>query len=103
MTGLIQVLRTEQFTRWLDRLRDLRAKTRIELRLDRLAAGLPGDVKSVGHGVGELRIDYGPGYRVYFVRRDAKLVVLLCGGDKATQDRDIVRAKSIAASLGENL
>lgn len=103
MTGFIQVLRTEQFTRWLDRLRDLRAKTRIELRLDRLAAGLPGDVKSVGHGVGELRIDYGPGYRVYFVRRDAKLVVLLCGGDKATQDRDIVRAKSIAATLGENL
>ena len=103
MTGFIQVLRTEQFTRWLDRLRDLRAKTRIELRLDRLAAGLPGDVKSVGHGVGELRIDYGPGYRVYFLRRDAKLVVLLCGGDKATQDRDIVRAKSIAATLGENL
>lgn len=100
---MIQVRRTPQFTRWLDRLRDLRAKTRIELRLDRVAAGLPGDVKSVGDGVGELRIDYGPGYRVYFVRRGAKLVVLLCGGDKATQDRDIVHAKSIAASLGENL
>ncbi|WP_027173485.1 type II toxin-antitoxin system RelE/ParE family toxin [Methylobacterium sp. 10] len=91
--------RTDVFDGWLRGLRDARAKARVALRLDRLAHGNAGDMKSVGEGVSELRIDYGPGYRIYFVRRGEALVILLCGGDKGSQDRDIARAKAIARTV----
>jgi putative addiction module killer protein len=91
--------RTDVFDGWLRGLRDTRVTARIALRLDRLAHGNPGDVKPVGEGVSELRIDYGPGYRIYFVRRGEALVILLCGGDKGSQDRDIARAKAIARTV----
>jgi putative addiction module killer protein len=80
-------------------LRDARARGRIVMRIDRLADGNPGDVRPVGDGVSEMRIDYGPGYRVYFVRRGETLTVLLCGGDKATQARDIALANRLAGEL----
>lgn len=82
-------------------MRDHRAKARISHRIDRLAMGNPGDVKPVGEGVSELRIDYGPGYRVYFVRDGAVVIVLLCGGDKRTQSKDIEQAKALARTLKE--
>jgi putative addiction module killer protein len=94
-----EIRRTDEFDGWLKELRDARAKARIAARIDRLALGNPGDVKPVGEGVSELRIAYGPGYRVYFVRRSEAVVVLLCGGDKASQDRDIARAKEIAGTV----
>lgn len=81
------------FERWLDALRDVRARARIKKRLDRIGLGNLGDFKPVGEGVMELRIDYGPGYRVYFARSGATIVLLLCGGDKSTQEQDILRAK----------
>lgn len=96
---MLEIRRTPAFAKWIDGLRDARAKARIALRIDRLALGNPGDVKPVGGGVSELRIDHGPGYRVYFVRRGETLIVLLCGGDKTSQDSDIARAKAIAATL----
>lgn len=77
-------------------LRDREARARITVRIRRLSLGNPGDVKPVGSGVSEMRIDYGPGYRVYFIRRGDTVVVLLCGGDKRTQDRDIARALELA-------
>lgn len=92
---------TGQFSEWISGLRDGQARIRIVRRLDRLAAGNPGDVKPVGEGVSEMRIDYGPGYRVYFVQRGAVLVLLLCGGDKKTQDRDIGIAKALARNWKE--
>lgn len=82
----------EPFRDWLDHLRDMGAKERILKRLRRLAEGNPGDNRSVGHGICELKIDYGPGYRLYYARRGATWVILLCGGDKSSQRRDIVRA-----------
>lgn len=94
-------LETEVFTAWLDRLRDGRARVRIVERLRRFSGGNPGDIKAVGEGVGELRIDYGPGYRVYFCERGDIVVILLCGGDKASQDRDIRRAKVLAREFKE--
>ena len=87
------------FDRWLLGLRDQRAAARIATRLERLSQGHWGDVKPVGEGVSELRITYGPGYRVYFVQRGAVLVILLCGGDKGSQDRDIRNAKSLAKEV----
>lgn len=84
------------FDRWMTGLRDTRARARIAARIDRLAMGNPGDVKPVGSGVSELRIDYGPGYRVYFTRRDNELVLLLVGGDKRTQWKDIETARKLA-------
>ncbi|MBI0539780.1 type II toxin-antitoxin system RelE/ParE family toxin [Roseomonas sp. KE2513] len=90
---------TDEFREWAKGLRDRVAKSRIADRLDRLARGLPGDVQPVGGGVSELRIHYGPGYRVYFVQREAVLIVLLCGGDKGSQARDIAKAKALAADL----
>lgn len=81
------------FTEWLDTLRDVKARAKIRVSLDRLQLGNPGDSKSVGEGVSELRIDFGPGYRVYFGQDGTKLVILLCGGDKSTQQEDIKRAK----------
>ncbi len=96
---MLDIRKTGVFTAWLRGLRDKQAKARVIVRIDRLSLGLPGDVKPVGEGVSELRIDYGPGYRVYFVRRGTELVVLLAGGDKRTQDRDIRVALELARSL----
>lgn len=93
------VRKTHEFERWLRDLRDQRARARILLRLDRLELGNPGDVAPVGEGVSELRIHYGPGYRVYFVERGATLIVLLCGGDKSSQAADIAAAKRLARDL----
>jgi putative addiction module killer protein len=95
----VRIASTETYTNWLDRLRDLRARARIQARVERLAAGNPGDVKPVGEGVSELRIDYGPGYRVYYTERGNVLIVLLCGGDKRTQAVDIKTAKKLAGGL----
>ena len=96
---MVEVRQTEFFDRWFRMLRDRWAKARIQVRIDRLGLGLPGDVRPVGEGVAELRIDYGPGYRVYFVRQGAAAVVLLCGGDKSTQDEDVATALAFARSL----
>jgi len=94
-----EVRQTEVFARWLAGLRDRRARARIQARIDRLEIGNPGDVKPTGGGISEMRIDYGPGYRVYFVERGTALVVLLAGGDKRTQDRDIATARELARNL----
>jgi len=96
---LFEVRKTDAFENWLTGLRDQRGKAKIVARIDRLALGNPGDVAPVGEGVSELRIHFGPGYRVYFVRREKTVVVLLCGGDKGSQERDIAQAKSLAAEL----
>jgi putative addiction module killer protein len=98
---MVTIQQTDEFASWLRSLRDSVARARIAKRIVRLAAGNPGDVKPVGSGVSELRIDHGPGYRVYFVQRGAVLVILLCGGDKSTQSRDIERALSMASELGD--
>ena len=99
--AVIQVLQTEAFSKWLRGLRDRRAVARIVERLRRLALGNPGDVKPVGDGLSELRVDYGPGYRVYFARRGEVLIVVLRGGEKASQGRDITRAKALAKEIDE--
>lgn len=96
---MIEVRRTDRFIAWLNALRDARAVAKIATRIKRLATGNFGDVASVGDGVSELRIHYGPGYRAYFVRRGEVLVILLCGGDKSTQDRDIAAAKTLAKEI----
>ncbi|PMS33972.1 type II toxin-antitoxin system RelE/ParE family toxin [Trinickia symbiotica] len=96
---MIELRKTPEFACWLDHLRDLRARARIQVRLQRLADGNPGDVKPVGEGVSELRIDYGPGYRVYFTQRRGVWILLLCGGDKRTQDSDIKQALRMAREL----
>ena len=92
---MIEVRKTD----WMAGLRDHRARAKIAARIDRLTHRNPGDVKSVGEGISELRIHYGPGYRVYFVPRGKTLIVLLCGGDKSTQTKDIKTAKMLAANL----
>jgi putative addiction module killer protein len=94
-----EVRQTEIFARWLAGLHDDRAQARINARIRRMSLGNPGDVKPVGGGVSEMRIDYGPGYRVYFVRRGEALVILVAGGDKRTQDRDIAMAIELARDL----
>ena len=96
---MLEIRKTVTFERWLDGLRDLRARARIQIRIERLAAGHAGDVKSVGEGVNEMRIDYGPGYRVYFSKRSTAVVVLLAGGDKRTQAADIRKALRLARGL----
>jgi putative addiction module killer protein len=96
---VFEVRKTAIFEEWMDGLRDDRARAKIAARIDRMTFGNPGDVVSVGDGVSELRIHYGPGYRVYFTRRDLTLIVLLCGGDKSTQAKDIKTAKALAANL----
>ena len=96
---MFEIRQTEIFAKWLGGLADARAKDKIAQRIVRLQSGLFGDVKPVGKGISELRIDYGPGYRVYFVQRGQVLIILLCGGDKRTQPRDINKAKSLAADL----
>ena len=95
----MDVRKTAQFAAWIDGLRDLRARARVLARIERLAAGNPGDHAPVGGGVVELRIDFGPGYRVYFVRRGRELVILLAGGDKGSQQRDIALAKRLLNEL----
>lgn len=98
---MIEIRQTEVFARWINGLRDDRARTRIEARIYRLSLGNPGDVKPIGDGISELRIDYGPGYRVYFVKQGPVIVILLCGGDKRSQKRDIAMAKTFARELKE--
>jgi len=96
---MIELRKTLEFACWLDELRDLRARARIQVRIQRLVDGNPGDVKPVGAGVSELRIDYGPGYRVYYAQRRGVFVLLLCGGDKRTQDSDIACALRMAREM----
>lgn len=98
---MIELRQTDDFRRWLDGLRDLRARARIQVRLDRLESGNPGDTQSVGQGVSELRIDHGPGYRVYYLQHGNIYVLLLCGGDKRTQSKDIARARVLARQWKE--
>ena len=96
---MIEIRKTEIFSKWIDGLRDIRARARILVRIERLAAGNPGDVKAVGEGVSELRIDYGPGYRVYYKKQRQKVIILLAGGDKHTQAKNIKTALRLAQNL----
>ena len=96
---MFEIRKTEVYVKWLDSLRDVRARARVLVRVERLAAGNPGDVRPVGEGVSELRIDYGPGYRVYFKKQGRMIVVLLAGGDKRTQSQDVETALRLARNL----
>ena len=96
---MTEVRRTSEFAQWLDGLRDIHARARVQARIERLAAGNPGDVKPAGEGVSELRIDYGPGYRVYFIQKGSVSIILLAGGDKSTQARDIKTALRLSRNL----
>ena len=95
----MEIRKTEVFSKWLDGLNDLRCRARIQARIERLALGNPGDVEPVGEGVSELRIDYGPGYRVYYKRYGQNVSILLAGGDKSTQSKDIKAALLLARNL----
>ena len=96
---MFEVRQTETFSKWILKLRDVRARARIQARIDRLELGNAGDVKPVGEGVSEMRIDYGPGYRVYFIQKGSELIILLAGGDKRSQSRDIQNALNLAKEL----
>lgn len=96
---MLEVRQTHTYATWFASLRDRTAKVRIDIRIRRLSLGNPGDVRPVGEGVSEMRIDYGPGYRVYYVQRGSEYVVLLAGGDKSSQDQDIRTAKALASEL----
>ena len=96
---MVEIRKTDIFARWLDGLRDLQARARVQARIERLAMGNPGDVRPVGEGVSELRINQGPGYRVYFKQRGRELVILLAGGDKSTQAKDVNMALSLARKI----
>ncbi|MHC4051439.1 type II toxin-antitoxin system RelE/ParE family toxin [Bradyrhizobium sp. 25ACV] len=98
---MVELKQTETFRKWRSRLRDERARALIASRLDRLARGHAGDVEPVGDGVSELRIHHGPGYRIYFQQRGKTIIILLCGGDKATQAKDIKEAKRLAKMWSE--
>jgi putative addiction module killer protein len=98
---MVEIRKTDVFIRWLDNLRDIRARARVQARIQRLADGNPGDVAAVGDGISELRIDYGPGYRVYFKQHGRQLIILLAGGDKSTQTKDIKAALILAQNLAE--
>ena len=98
---MIELKLTETFRKWRTRLKDERARILVASRLDRLAFGLAGDVEPVGQGVSELRIHHGPGYRIYFQKRGSTIIVLLCGGDKSTQAKDIKAAKRLAEAWSE--
>lgn len=97
----MEVQKSSVFARWLEKLRDRKGRIRIQARIERLEHGNPGDVKPVGEGVSEMRIKYGPGYRVYYQQRGKKIAILLCGGDKSTQEDDIQKAKQIAKDWAE--
>ncbi|MEQ1605973.1 MAG: type II toxin-antitoxin system RelE/ParE family toxin [Pyrinomonadaceae bacterium] len=96
---MIEIRQTVHYKNWFESLRDRNARSRIDTRIRRLSLGNPGDVKSVGSGISELRIDYGPGYRVYFTRRGDEFILLIIGGDKSSQQKDIAMAKKIAVAL----
>ena len=96
---MVEVGQTEEFSGWLNRLRDANAVARIVGRIRRVETGNPGDTRGVGNGILEMRIDYGPGYRIYYVHRGVQIVILLCGGDKRTQPKDIKRAEKLAETL----
>jgi putative addiction module killer protein len=95
----MEVRKTEVFAKWIDDLDDLKAKAKILVRIERLTLGNPGDVKPVGSGISEMRIQYGPGYRVYFFQDGKRLIILLAGGDKSTQSKDIRVAKNLAQGI----
>lgn len=99
---MIEIRKTATYANWHDSLRDISARARIQVRIERLGAGNAGDVKPVGGGVSELRINFGPGYRVYFTKRRQKLIILLAGGDKSTQQQDIKEALYLAQNIQEN-
>ena len=99
---MVEIRKTDLFVQWLDHLVDIQARARVQARIERLAAGNPGDVEPVGEGVSELRINHGPGYRIYFKRRGRELIILLAGGDKSTQARDIKMALRLARNLSEH-
>jgi putative addiction module killer protein len=96
---MIEIRQTEDYRKWFDKLKDRNARARIDIRIRRLSLGNPGDVKALGEGVSELRIDYGPGYRVYFTKKDACLFILLAGGDKSTQASDIEKARKLVHEI----
>lgn len=96
---MIEIRKTDFYAKWIDGLNDIRARARILVRIERLAAGNPGDVKAVGEGVSEMRINYGPGYRVYFKKIGRQVIILLAGGDKRSQSRDIKTALRLARNL----
>lgn len=98
---MVEIRKTDLFVQWLDHLVDIQARARVQARIERLAAGNAGDVEPVGEGVSELRINYGPGYRIYFKRRGRELIILLAGGDKSTQAKDIKVALRLARNLSE--
>lgn len=95
----MEVLKTDSYAKWLEGLSDVRARARVLVRVERLAAGNPGDVKSVGHGVSEMRIDYAGGYRIYYKKQRQSIVILLAGGDKRSQTTDIKMALRLARNL----
>lgn len=99
---MVELKQTEVFRKWRTKLKDVRVRSLIASRLDRLAFGNAGDVRPIGHGLSELRIDFVPGYRIYFQQRGNTIIVLLCGGDKRTQSRDIQTAKRLAAEWSED-
>lgn len=96
---MIEIRQTEHYAKWFKALKDHMARARIDVRIRRLSLGNPGDVKPVGEGVSEMRIDHGPGYRVYFLTKGNELILLLIGGDKSTQEEDIAKAKQIAKDV----
>lgn len=96
---MVEIRKTEHFAKWIDSLQDIRARARIQARIERLVMGNPGDVKALGEGVSEMRIDQGPGYRVYYTQHGRSVVILLAGGDKSTQDKDIRTALRLARNL----
>ncbi|MHB1350330.1 MAG: type II toxin-antitoxin system RelE/ParE family toxin [Desulfobulbaceae bacterium] len=98
---MIEICKTDIFIQWLDNLCDIQARAGVQARIERLAGGNPGDAEPVGEGVSELRINYGPGYRVYFKKRGQKLIILLAGGDKSSQSKDIKAALRLARNLAE--
>jgi len=98
---MVEVRQTERFVRWLEGLRDLKGRAKVLARIERLIGGNPGDVRPVGGGVSELRINYGPGYRVYYLQKSTTMIILLAGGDKSSQAKDIVEALLLAANLSE--
>jgi putative addiction module killer protein len=98
---MLQIQQTETYAKWFAGLRDRVARARIDIRIRRLSLGNAGDAKPVGEGISEMRVDHGPGYRVYFIQRGEVVIVLLAGGNKSTQDRDIRNAKALAKDLKE--